>query len=110
MSEKVSVLLVLPAGSSESAEAQETLHGVSAQTYPSELMEVIKVQYMPSEPGANTSALNAAREEATGSYLVHAQPGVVWDGNKIEQQVVSLQANPSADALRSAGIARVARA
>ncbi len=98
MSEKVSILLVMPSGSGQSTEAQETLQGISAQTYPTELTEVIKVEYMPFEPGANTSALNAAREQATGSYVVHAHLGVVWDGNKIEQQVISLQANPSASA------------
>ena len=59
MSEKVSILLVMPSGSGQSTEAQETLQGISAQTYPTELTEVIKVEYMPFEPGANTSALNA---------------------------------------------------
>lgn len=98
MSEKVSVLFVLPVGSTADAAVQETLRGISSQTYPSALIEVIQVQYVPAEPGAHTSALNAAREEASGAFVVHAEPGVVWDGNKLEQQVRRLKASPSAGA------------
>ncbi len=98
MSEKVSVLFVLPVGSTEDAAVQETLRGISSQTYPSSLIEVIRVQYVPAEPGARTSALNAAREGASGAFVVHAEPGVVWDGNKLEQQVRRLKASPSAGA------------
>lgn len=95
MSEKVSVLFVLPAGSDEGAAVEETQRGVGSQTYPSSLIEVIQVQYVPTAPGAHASALNAAREGTTGAFVVHAEPGVVWDGNKIERQVERLQANRS---------------
>ena len=95
MSEKVSVLFTLPAGSGEDYRAQETLRGISSQTYPSALIEVIEVQYVPVAPGAHTSALNAAWESATGEFVAHADPGVVWDGTKVERQVRRLQDDPS---------------
>jgi hypothetical protein len=56
------------------------------------------VQYVDDEPSAHTSALNAARESAKGDFIVHAHPGVVWDGNKLERQVEFLSDNPSAPA------------
>ncbi len=98
MSEKVSVLFTLPAGSGEDDRAQETLRGISAQTYPSALIELIEVRYVPVAPGAHTSALNAAWESATGEFVVHAEPGVVWDGTKVERQVRRLQDDPSTGA------------
>ena len=98
MSEKVSVLFVLPAGSAEEAAVQETLQGFASQTYPSSLIEVIQVQYVPSDPVAHTSALNAALEGATGAFVIHVEPGVIWDGNKVEMQVQRLQADPAAGA------------
>ncbi len=94
MSENVSVLLVIPSGSENSAAVQEALRGISSQTYPSSLIDVTQLQYVPSAPGAHTSALNATREGATGEFVVQAEPGVVWDGNKIERQVSHLQSKP----------------
>jgi hypothetical protein len=94
VSENVSVLLVIPSGSENSAAVQEVLRGISSQTYPSSLIDLTQVQYVPSAPGAHTSALNATREDATGEFVVQAEPGVVWDGNKLERQVSHLQTNP----------------
>ena len=98
MSEMVSVLFTLPAGSGKDDRVQETLRGISAQTYPSALTEVIEVEYVPGVPGGHTSALNAAWERATGEFVVHAEPGVVWDGTKVERQVRRLQDDPSSGA------------
>ncbi|MDP6778540.1 MAG: hypothetical protein QGI83_17435, partial [Candidatus Latescibacteria bacterium] len=78
--------------------SQEALRAISAQTYPSGLMETIEVQYVPVAPGAHTSALNAAWESATGEFVVHAESGVVWDGTKVERQVRQLQEDPSLSA------------
>ncbi len=89
----------MPSGSENSAAVQEVLRGISAQTYPSSLIDVTQVQYVPSAPSAHTSALNASREDATGEYVVQAEPGVVWDGNKLERQVARLQANPDLGAV-----------
>lgn len=98
MSERVSILFVVPSKAVDAPPVQETLRSISAQTYPSSLIEVVQVRYVPGEPGAHTSALNAAREGAGGAFVVHAEPGVVWDANKVERQVEQLRANPSAGA------------
>lgn len=106
MSEKVSVLFALPSGSADTAAVQEALRGISAQTYPSSLIEVVQVQYASGVPGGQTSALNAARESASGTFVVQTEPGVVWDGNKLERQVSQLQSRPSAGACVHRMIAR----
>lgn len=98
MTEKVSILLALPVNTVEDTAVQETLRSIASQTYPASLIEVMQIQYAPDAPGAHTSALNAARDEATGAFVIHVSPGVVWDANKVEQQVQRLQQNPSAGA------------
>ena len=98
MSGKASVYFVLPAGTEGGPAAQETLRGIASQTYPASLIELIQVQYVPGEPGAHTSALNAAREGATGDCVVPVEPGVVWDATKLERQVLRLGEDSSAGA------------
>jgi len=90
---KVSVLLAVASGEAESPAFQETLRSIASQTYPSSMIEVVQVQYVPSAPGGRTSALNAARESATGFYLAHADSGVSWDASKLERQVEGLRAS-----------------
>jgi len=96
MTEKVSVLLALPVNTVEDTAVQDTLRGIASQTYPASLIEIMQIQYAPDVPGAYTSALNAARDEATGAFIIPVSPGVIWDANKVAQQVQRLQPNPAA--------------
>lgn len=98
MPENVSILFVFPSGSDGELAIEKTQQSVGSQTYPSPFIQVIKVQYVSSSPGAQSAALNAAREEATGRFVVQAEPGLAWDGNKIERQVERMQSKPSAAA------------
>ncbi len=91
MAEKVSVLFAVPAGNAYVQLTEATRQSIVSQTYPQTLLEVIEVQYAASAPGGQSAAFNAAREVATGAYIVHAEPGIVWDNHKIERQVTQLQ-------------------
>lgn len=94
MAEKVSVFFAVPVGGPEAHLIDMTRQGIAAQTYPQSLIEVIEIHYAPSAPGGHASALNAAREVATGAYVVYAEPGVLWDRYKLERQIAHLQAQP----------------
>jgi hypothetical protein len=95
MSEHVSILLVSPADSDGDPAVQESLRSIAAQSYPSSQRTLVHIHYVTDEPVARTSALSAARESASGDYVIHAHPGVVWDGNKLERQVEHLRNNPA---------------
>lgn len=94
MAEKVSVFFAVPAGGMDAHLIETARQGIAAQTYPQSLIEVVEIHYAASAPGGCASALNAAREVATGAYVVHAEPGVLWDRYKVERQVAHLQARP----------------
>ncbi len=89
--EKVSILLPVPAGEGDDDPCQATLHSIASQSYPSTLIEICQVQYVEDAPEGRTSALNAARDNASGAYLVHTSPGTTWDPTKIERQVLRLE-------------------
>jgi len=90
MAEKVSVLLAVPVAG-DTALIENTRNSIDAQTYPQALIEVIQVDYVSTAPGARVSALNAARETASGTYVIQADLGEVLDGHKVELQVDLLQ-------------------
>ena len=89
--DKVSVLLVVPADKVEAPATKEAMQSVASQSYPASLIETLQVQYIPEPPGGRTAALNAARDQAKGEFLVHTEPGVTWDPSKIERQVLRLR-------------------
>ncbi|HCK10271.1 MAG TPA: hypothetical protein DHW45_10385 [Candidatus Latescibacteria bacterium] len=89
--DKVSVLLVVPADKVEAPATKEAMQSVASQSYPASLIETLQVQYIPETPGGRTAALNAARDQAKGEFLVHTEPGVTWDPSKIERQVLRLR-------------------
>jgi hypothetical protein len=93
--EKVSILLPVPAGESDGDPCQATLHSIASQSYPSTLIEICRVQYVDDAPEGRTSALNAARDNASGAYIVQTAPGTTWDPTKIEKQVLRLQEDPT---------------
>lgn len=95
MAEKVSVLLAVPVGG-DSVRAENTRNSIDAQTYPQALVEVVSVDYVATVPGARVSALNAARETASGTFVIQADLGEVWDGHKVERQVDVLQTSAEA--------------
>ena len=95
MSDHVSILLVSPADSDSDPAVQESLRSIASQSYPSSQRTLVHIHYVADEPVARTSALSAARESAGGDYVIHAHPGVVWDGNKLERQVEHLRNNPT---------------
>ncbi|HAA77550.1 TPA: hypothetical protein DCE37_20755 [Candidatus Latescibacteria bacterium] len=89
--DKVSVLLAVPADDLETSSVRETMQSIASQSYPASLVETLQVQYMPNIPGGRTAALNAARDQAKGEFLVHTEQGVTWDPSKIEKQVLRLR-------------------
>jgi len=89
MAEKISVLLAV-AVDADPALIDFTRQSIEAQTYPQALIDFVKIEYVSTAPGARVSALNAAREAATGTYVVAADLGEVWDGHKLERQVAHL--------------------
>ena len=97
MSEKVSVLFAIPVGGVDDAAIEETQRAIDAQSYPQALIEVVRIEYVSQALGAHAAALNAAREGATGEWIVHVEPGVVWDSNKLERQIRQVRADPSLD-------------
>ena len=96
MPEKVSILFPIPVDQKNSKLAAMTRQGIDTQTYPTTLTEIIEIQYVSTAPGAHASALNAAKEAATGTYVVHTALGVQWDTSKLERQVRNLEENPDA--------------
>jgi len=95
MAEKVSVLLAVPVGE-DTALIENTRNSIDAQTYPQALIEVVQVEYVATVPVARVSALNAARETASGTFVIQAGLGEVWDGHKVERQVDLLQISTEA--------------
>lgn len=93
--EKVSILLPVPANEADGDPCQATLHSIASQSYPSTLIEICRVQFVDDAPEGRTSALNAARENASGTYLVQTTPGTTWDPTKIEKQVARLEEDPT---------------
>lgn len=93
--QKVSVLLTVPASEADADPCQATLHSIASQSYPSTLIEICRVQYVDDAPEGRTSALNAARDNASGAYHLQTAPGTTWDPTKIERQVQRLQEDPS---------------
>jgi hypothetical protein len=94
MPEKVSILFPIPIDKKYAPLVAMTRQGIETQTYPTTLTEIIEIQYVPSAPGAHASALNAAKEAATGAYIVHSALGVQWDTSKLERQVSHLEMYP----------------
>jgi hypothetical protein len=89
--DKVSVLLAVPADQVEAPATHETMQSIASQSYPASLMETLQVQFIAETPGGMTAAINAARDQAKGEFLVHTTPGVTWDPSKIERQVLRLR-------------------
>lgn len=89
--DKVSVLLAVPTDQVEGLATRETIQSIQAQSYPVSLIETLQVQYIPETPGGRTAALNAARDQVKGEFLVHTEPGVTWDPSKLERQVLRLR-------------------
>ena len=89
--DKVSVLLAIPADQVEAMSTRETVQSVASQSYPTSLIEMLQVQYMPQTPGGRTAALNAARDQVKGEFLIHTEAGVTWDPCKIERQVLRIR-------------------
>ncbi len=94
MPEKVSILFPIPINKKDAPLVAMTRQGIETQTYPTTLTEIIEIQYVPTAPGAHASALNAAKEAATGTYIVHSALGVQWDTSKLERQVSHLEMYP----------------
>jgi hypothetical protein len=94
MPEKVSILFPIPINTKDSHLIAMTRQGIDTQTYPTTLTEVIEIQYVPTAPGAHAAALNAAKEAATGTYIVQTALGVQWDTSKLERQVLHMEAYP----------------
>ena len=94
MPEKVSILFPIPIDKKDSHLVAMTRQGIETQTYPITLTEVIEIQYVSSAPGAYAAAINAAKEAATGSYIVHTSLGVQWDTSKLERQVAHIESHP----------------
>ena len=61
MSEKVSVLFVIPVRGVDDAAVEETQRAMDAQSYPQALIEVVRIEYVSQALGAHAVALNAAR-------------------------------------------------
>lgn len=95
MPEKVSILFPIPIDQKDTNLVAMTRQGIETQTYPTTLTEVIEVQYVASAPGSLASAINAAKESATGAYIVHTALGVQWDTSKLERQVFHLEDHPT---------------
>ncbi len=90
MPEKVSVLFAVPTNGNADV-IDTTRRSIVSQTYPQSLLEISEVQYVASAPGGHAAAINAARESATGLFVVQAEPGVIWDHHKLERQVSFLE-------------------
>ncbi len=89
--DKVSVLLAVPSDQIEDTSTRETMHSIASQSYPASLIETLQVQFVTATPGGRTAALNAARDQAKGEFLIHTEPGVIWDPSKIERQVLRIR-------------------
>lgn len=83
--------MAVPAEDADSVAVHSTNQSVASQSYPASLIEICQVQYVSEEAGGRTSALNAAKENATGRYLIQTEPGTTWDPTKIEKQVLRLE-------------------
>ena len=94
MPEKVSILFPIPTDKKDAPLVAMTRQGIETQSYPTTLTEIIEVQYVSTAPGAHAAALNAAKEAATGTYVVHSALGVQWDTSKLERQVAHLETCP----------------
>lgn len=89
--DKVSVLLAVPSDQVEDLPARETMQSIASQSYPASLIETLRVQYVTATSGGRTAALNAARDQVKGEFLIHTEPGVTWDPSKIEHQVLRIR-------------------
>ena len=89
--DKVSVLLAVPSDQVEDLPTRETIQSIASQSYPASLIETLQVQFVPQTPGGRTAALNAARDQAKGEFLIYTEPGVTWDPSKVERQVLRLR-------------------
>jgi hypothetical protein len=89
--DKVSVLLAVPSGQVEEPSTREAVQSIASQNYPASLIETLQIQYVPQTPGGRTAALNAARDQAKGEFLVYTESGVTWDPAKIETQVLRMR-------------------
>ena len=89
--DKVSVLLAVPSGQVEELSTRDAVQSIASQSYPASLIETLQIQYVPQTPGGRTAALNAARDQAKGEFLVYTESGVTWDPAKIERQVLRMR-------------------
>jgi len=100
--DKVSVLLAVPTDRMEDPATRETMQSIVSQSYPASLIETLQVQFVTATPGGRTAAINAARDQAKGEFLVHTEPGVIWDPSKVERQVLRLREGSDAAGVGSA--------
>lgn len=89
--DKVSVLLAVPLDQVEELSTRDAVQSIASQSYPASLIETLQIQYVPQTPGGRTAALNAARDQAKGEFLVYTESGVIWDPAKIERQVLRMR-------------------